>query len=538
MHAVRAILGLPELRLLKSHASRKTILSILGVLSLGLLLAGCGPEPASRGRVVLIGLDGASWNLLDPMVKAGELPHFKALMDRGVSADLASVPPFLSPAVWTSIATSRRPEDHGVFYFYSNRHAIRVPTIWDRLAAGGLRVGLYDYLVTWPPRRFPHGGFSVPGWLRRDESVWPPDLFKRIGLPRYAYAVVDVGGPKDVIANSERELREKPRTWNRLWNELQPDVGAVTFYALDVLSHRFWHTLADDGSPRPGASGSGILPRTARGIDRAIGEIVDNLAPEDTVLVASDHGFQARSEARRRWGFDTRGLLQRAGIEPGREKLTVLSGFGSLSIRIEPGPAALREAMLNRVAGFLKTIRSSDGAAAFRILPYHVPPQPGELAAEQVLRITPDLLPAHAFLVAQPDEEVFERIAREGSLRIGGERVPMDELATAHDFTGAHSQIGIFLAAGPAIRHHSRRLRLSALDVAPLMMYLAGQPVPGDMEGQLQRALIDLDHLERDPPATIEAARAPRLPDEKGGAAGAGEDAETSEKLRALGYIQ
>lgn len=508
---------------------------ILGVL---LLLTGCGPEPASRGHVVLIGLDGASWNLLDPMVKAGELPHFKALMDRGVSADLASVPPFLSPSVWTSIATSRMPEDHGVFYFYANRHAIKVPTVWDRLAAGGLRVGLYDYLVTWPPRRFPHGGFSVPGWLRRDESVWPPDLFQRIGLPRYAYAVVNVGRLEEIIANSERELREKPRYWNRLWNELRPDVGAVTFYALDVLSHRYWHTLGADGSPRPGASGSDILPRTARGIDRAIGEIIDNLAPEDTVLVVSDHGFQAREEASRKWGFDPRRRLQRAGIEPGREKLTILSSFGSVSIRIEPGPAAEREATLERIAGFLETIRSSDGAAAFRILPYHIPPRPGELAVQEVLKVTPEMLPAHAFLVAQPDEEVFERIAHESSLLIGGERVAMDELATAHDFTGAHLPIGIFLAAGPAIRHHSRRLRLSVLDVAPLMMYLAGQPVPNDMEGQLQRALIDPDHLERDPPATIEAARAPRLPDDKGSAAKAGEDAETSEKLRALGYIQ
>jgi len=521
-----------------SRMSRQAILPVLGALTLGLLLSGCGPEPASQGRVVLIGVDGASWNLLDPMVKTGGLPHFKALMDRGVSADLASVPPFLSPPVWTSIATSRRPEDHGVLFFYSNRYAIRVPTIWDRLAASGLRVGLYDYLVTWPPRRFPHGGFSVPGWLRRDESVWPPDLFQRIGQPRYAYAVVNVGGPEEVIANSERELRDKPRTWNRLWKELRPDVGALTFYSMDALSHRFWHTLANDGSPRPGAPDSGILPRTARGIDRAIGEIVDNLAPEDTVLVVSDHGFQARGEASRKWGFDPRRLLQRAGIEPGRERLTVLSSFGMMSIRIEPGPAAEREAMLERIAGFLETFRSNDGAAAFRILPYHVPPRPGELVAKEVLRITPDLLPAHAFLVAQPDEEVFERIAREGSLLIGGERVPLGEIATAHDFTGTHAPIGIFLAAGPAVRHHARRLRLSVLDVAPLMMYLAGQPIPDDMEGQLQRALIDPDHFERHPPATIEAARAPRLPDDKGGAAGVGEDAETREKLRALGYIQ
>lgn len=509
------------------RASRiETIL--FGVLTLG-LLAGCGAEPASRGRVVLIGLDGASWNLLDPMVKAGELPRFKALMDRGVSADLASVPPFLSPPVWTSIATSRMPEDHGVFYFYSNRHTIKVPTVWDRLAAGGLRVGLYDYLVTWPPRRFPHGGFSVPGWLRRDESVWPPDLFQRIGLPRYAYAVVNMGRPEDVVANSERELREKPRYWNRLWNELRPDVGAVTFYALDVLSHRYWHTLA---------SGSDILPRTARGIDRAMGEILDNLAPEDTVLVVSDHGFQAREDASRKWGFDPGRLLRRAGIDPRREKLTILSSFGSLSLRIGPGPTAEREATLERIAGFLETIRSSDGAAAFRILPYHIPPRPEELAVKEALKVTPDMLPAHAFLVAQPDEKVFERIAREGSLWIGGKRAAMGELASAHDFTGTHSPIGIFLAAGPVIRHHSRRLRLSVLDVAPLMLYLAGQPVPDDMERQLQRALIDPDHLERHPPATIEAARAPRLPDDKGGAAKAGEDAETSDKLRALGYIQ
>jgi hypothetical protein len=209
-----------------------------------------------------------------------------------------------------------------------------------------------------------------------------------------------------------------------------------------------------------------------------------------------------------------------------------------VSIRIDPGPAAEREATLERVTGSLETIRSSDGAAAFRILPYHIPPRPGELAVKEVLKVTPDILPAHAFLVAQPDEEVFERIAHERSLLIGGERVAMDELAAAHDFTGTHSPIGIFLAAGPAIRHHSRRLRLSVLDVAPLMMYLAGQPVPNDMAGQLQRALMDPDYLERHPPATIEAARAPRLPDDKGGAAKAGEDAETSEKLRALGYIQ
>src|SRR5262245_25748358 len=104
---------------------------VFALLLAAAVLAGCESRQAPRGRVVLIGLDGASWNLLAPMVESGELPNFKALMDRGVSADLASVEPYLSPPVWTSIATGRKPAAHGVDFFYANRYSIKVPTMWD-----------------------------------------------------------------------------------------------------------------------------------------------------------------------------------------------------------------------------------------------------------------------------------------------------------------------------------------------------------------------------------------------------------------------
>jgi predicted AlkP superfamily phosphohydrolase/phosphomutase len=508
------------------------------------VLAGCESRQAPRGRVVLIGLDGASWNLLGPMVESGELPNFKALMDRGVAADLASVEPYLSPPVWTSIATGRKPAAHGVDFFYANRHSIKVPTMWERFAAGGLRVGLYDYLVTWPPLHFPHGGFSVPGWLRRDDSVWPPDLFQRIGLPPYAYATMDLGGPGQIVANIEREVREKPRYWNRLWKQLKPDVGAVTFYALDVLGHRFWYTFPGGGAQVPPGADPRLadaLPRIARGVDRAVGEIVTALGPEDNVIIVSDHGFQANPQPSRRWGFDVPRLLARAGIDPQREKLTAISGFGSVSIRLEPGPASEREATLDRLTRFFSTIRADDGAAAFKLLPHHVPPRPSEIEGEPsswTTMITQRMLPAYAFFFAQVNEDVFERIAREGYVVIGQKRVPRSELTAPHDFVGTHSQIGVFLAAGKAIRHRPGRLRLSVLDVAPLMTYLAGQPIPDDMEGQFQRALIDPDYLENHPPGSIQAAKAPRLPPEKGIPAAGDKDMETTEKLRALGYIQ
>ena len=190
---------------------------------------------------------------------------------------------------------------------------------------------------------------------------------------------------------------------------------------------------------------------------------------------------------------------------------------------------------------FRLTIRATDGAAAFKLLPYHVPPRPSE-AKEQhsswTTMMTQRMLPAYGFFFAQVNEDVFERIARQGYVLIGQERVPAGELTAAHDFTGIHAPVGVFLAAGKAIRHRPGRLRLSVLDVAPLMTYLAGQPIPDDMEGQLQRALIDPGYFERHPPGAISAAKAPRLPPEKGAAAAGEEDVETTKKLRALGYIQ
>jgi predicted AlkP superfamily phosphohydrolase/phosphomutase len=84
---------------------------------------------ASLARVFVIGIDGGSWNVIDPMLEAGELPALQALIEKGGSANLETVEPLTSPVVWTSIATGRRPESHGITDFFSTRATIAVPTI-------------------------------------------------------------------------------------------------------------------------------------------------------------------------------------------------------------------------------------------------------------------------------------------------------------------------------------------------------------------------------------------------------------------------
>lgn len=489
--------------------------------------------------MVLIGLDGASWKLIEPMARRGELPHLQALMDRGVSADLASVQPLLSPPVWTSIATGRDPKAHGVDFFYANRFRIKVPTMWERFAAAGLHVGLYDYLVTWPPQSLP-GGYVVPGWLRRDDSVWPPDLFSKIKEPRYAYSVVTVGGPQEVIANSERELVDKPRVWKSMWTEMRPDVSAVTFYALDVLGHRYWHTAFPQEYDPPAEVDpryAGILPRTLKGVDAAVGRIVESLGPDDQVLVVSDHGFKPGQRSRR-WAFDGEGLLAKAGIDPKRDRVTVLSNWFSVSLRVNPGEdEAERERTLKKLSDFFATVRTASGDPVFTQDVIHQPELPSEVKTRPDLRqqMIKNQQPAYAFFMADPVPGVLDRIAKEGTLTIGGQPFPAGRFASVHDFSGDHDPIGVFIAAGTAFGHREGRVRLSVLDVAPLMAYLAGQPIPDDLEGKMPRAVIDPEWLERHPPRSIPASQVPRLPDDKRG--GAANDREVEERLRALGYI-
>ena len=95
-----------------------------------LLALCCGTGLSAAPRVVLVGVDGASWSVIDPLLAAGKLPNLAALIARGVSAELETVEPVISPVVWTSIATGQRPEVHGVHDFFAEERAQQLRGAW------------------------------------------------------------------------------------------------------------------------------------------------------------------------------------------------------------------------------------------------------------------------------------------------------------------------------------------------------------------------------------------------------------------------
>ncbi len=523
------------------------------LLCLGLLLSA---TPATA-RIVLVGIDGGSWNVIDPMLAAGELPHLAGLVSRGVSAELETVEPLRSPVVWTSIATGRSPEVHGVGDFFATALRIQAPTVFERLAAKGLRVGLYDYLVTWPPASLP-GGFVIPGWLRRDDSVTPADVWSRIPFSPFVNAYYGAKTNADYLARAHLEVREKAKRWNALASAFAIQVGAVTFYAADATSHRFWQArfpedLEEEADGYSAAERTAI-PRALRGIDHSIGKIVSAMSPSDTILIASDHGFQAVEDGVRSvWVSHVERALVEAGLDADRDGFRLISSFGAVTLRVRPGEFAERDATTNRLLELLDSFGSADGTPLFSTTEViDIAPRPPEAARSWLGRLRQWVLrlvvrhvfgvsldeTAHASVFALPDDELLESLWPDAEVRVGERTLPLSRAFSRQRFSGAHHPTAVFAAAGGPIGRREERGTLSVLDIAPLLFYLAGQGIPDDLEGELPIWLIAPDQLKLYPPRPVLAAQAPgieRVPkaDDDGEA-----DSDLLEKLRALGYLE
>jgi hypothetical protein len=504
-------------------------------------------------RVVLVGVDGASWRVIDPLLAAGKLPNLAALIARGVTANLETVEPVISPVVWTSIATGQPPEVHGVLNFYADARKIAAPTVFERLAVQGLRVGTYEWLVSWPPRALPRG-FVIPDWLRRDLTLFPPDVFARAGVSDYRYSNRGLRDRRGFHTSSFRELDEKPARWNALARAFALDAGAVSFYAIDALSHRFWadsfpRDFDADALPPTEPGYAATIPEAYTALDQALGEILAALPPETALIVASDHGFEAREEWQRVWSFTLGPALAAAGLAPVPNSFELASEFAFPILRVLPGEFAARDAVLERLVTFLEAAQTEAGAPLFRVTRLDATERPAghergwlDVAEQWVFRLLARFTfsaefgdDAFAWVIAAPEDEALESVWPKGRVRIGGKLVPARDVVFGDGFSGAHDPVAVFAAAGGPLRHVAERGALSVLDVAPLYAYLAQAAIPDDLPGRVASEWIEPAVLAARPPRHVAASSLPRLP---APVAPAIPDSELLERLRAMGYVE
>src|SRR4030043_1717834 len=121
-------------------------------------------------KVLIIGLDGATWDIIDGLVKNNELPTFKKLIYDGVKAKLYSTQPNLTPIAWSSFLTGKNPGNHGIYDFfkYENKKATPVNSkmlkgdLWEVLGKRGKKIISLDVALTYPPKKV--NGIVVSGF--------------------------------------------------------------------------------------------------------------------------------------------------------------------------------------------------------------------------------------------------------------------------------------------------------------------------------------------------------------------------------------
>lgn len=276
-------------------------------------------RPAGRTKLLIIGIDSATFDLITPMREAGDLPHLSRLIEGGCWGKLQSTIPPVTPPAWVSFMTGKNPGKHGVFDFYVsssygyarpvwNSRYIKAKTLWRLLSEHGITSGVVNLPMTFPPEKIK--GFIIPGMqysFDGEDFSHPPELMEeirtRIGEYRVMYGDMEslYTNNLDKLISEWRDIFEvRRRTILYLIEEKQWDVFMAVFYSIDVMQHHFWkffdsaHPLYDAGL----ASRYGdIIPEFYRRIDSAIGDILERTGEDIPVLILSDHGAGPEEES-------------------------------------------------------------------------------------------------------------------------------------------------------------------------------------------------------------------------------------------------
>lgn len=544
-------------------------------------------SPPSPAAVLVIGLDGATWDLLNPMIAAGWMPNLARLVAEGTSAPLRSTLPPLTAPAWSSFMTGLNPGRHGVFAFqralnrdlertYVNATAIQASLLWERLGAHGLRVGVLNVPLTYPVR--PVNGWLVSGMMTPSEEsdfTYPAALAPTLRARRYVIDLRvlkqerDYRAPEQRLAlvhDLRRVLQERQAAFEEVLLPQGGDFIMVVYETPDRLQHWTWKYLDE----LLGLSGPRLVERTPihdaveeayRAVDAAIGRTLALAAgPQTRLFMLSDHGFGFRHTRVHidQWLANQGWLTYAAGKADVRKRLKQSMGWLK---RFLPRSLLLRGRRVfavNRIIDWAHTRAYSGVASEYAIYINRRGREPYGIVADaevdalrrqikaRLLELTDPRQGQRVVLAVYDREEFyhgpFADQAPDLVYELAPGYEPTSEVSPGRLFTdvtaegeGMHQPDGIFLAWGPDIAAQRLGPGLGLADLAPTILYSLGLPTPQGLDGRVLTEIFTADYLGAHPvnlSAETDAAVAPRQQ-----VYSASDEALIVEKLTDLGYL-
>ena len=542
-------------------------------------------------KILILGLDGATFDIITPLIEEGWMPNLKGLIENGASGPLQStIPPVTGPA-WLSLATGMTPGKTGVFDFLKrtdesyNLHGLSSQdyvgrSVWDYLSQAGKQVGILNYPLLRPPYKI--NGFMTTGiGASRDEEITCPKSLKReieqVVEGEYEL-VVPYNNPR--YDDTELFLEDLNRVFNKhvrateyLLTEKKWNLFWVVFSETDWLQHLMWHHI-DSGHPLHGGEKSKPYARKFKKfwtrIDEAIGRFLHIVGQETTVIILSDHGFGPNDQT-----FNLNLWLERTGYLVRKEKKEQSLNLVKAAIW-----GGLRE-----IAGVMKLKKWAPGLYKYGIQaldsltvnvldqidlqkslafdPGHTNPLGGIYINDALVgnleerkavadEIT-EKLKAYGdkqnikMEVLKPEElyNCPRNKAPDLLIKINDWRCIMkkdfkgDKIFESKSYsprhTGSHRMNGIFVAKGPAIREtelHGAEI----YDVAPTVLHFFGQQIPKGIDGRVLEEIYESSYLKKHPVQFMaEKSRSDR--EAVSTTLSEKEEAVLQKRLRDLGYM-
>ncbi len=549
------------------------------------------PKKASQ-RTCVIGLDGATFDILDQWIESGAMPHLESLINRGSRGILTStMPPVTGPA-WTSISTGVNPAMHGVFDFFKwssdgmkarfvRSYDVKTPRIWDIAGQYNRSVCITNFPLAYPAAKL--NGIMLTGMLTPapgPQMTYPPELFQELKENKLLPADVLVrdGSDRRVI---ERAVRYHQRTRNIMRFLLKkglPDLFFGVIMELDRVQHRLWpHCDLEQNPSNPGMKR--LMEKFFREIDETIGMLLDSFGAETDFFIISDHGFgPVHYKLRVNKFLADQGFLH---YDTKRiDRRYPLAKIDSIAVRIAGAMGVrkyirqLKQKLLsgnarptgwgandmtvmaesidwNRTRACLKSHSDcgiyvnapgdEDGEEANEVARREIieeviraikglkHPETGECLATRIER--KENIMQGDYIKDAPDIYVtFGEGTIEPSPAFKG------PLIEKNWKTGTHRMEGIFIAAGPGIQS-GKNAESGVLDMAPTILYSMNIPIPLHMEGRIPAEIFTMKRLEKQPIRYGEQEKIQKEADSGKTSYTEQEEQMVQERLKDLGYL-
>jgi len=543
-------------------------------------------------KVVLIGLDGAPFSLIQKWANEGALPNLQKLINNGAFGPLISTYLPETPIAWTSIVTGKNAGKHGIFDWgerRDNSYEIEVtistsckePKLWDIISKAGKKVGVFNVPITYPPKEvngFLVSGFDTPSI--KSCFTYPPSLKDEIftKVKDYILAVQEsytFGLEEKYISGLIFSIEKKEELALYLIDYYPTDFSIYVFMELDHLHHKLWR-LIEKGSEKE----KNLFLKVYQRMDETVGKIISRFDAETNILLISDHGAGPLEGIMfiNKWLMDhgwlklkkgptllLKYLMSKIDIIPKVYRIVSKVGLGKLKKYLSP---ALQHNLATSFISFkdidwenTKAFAYGEYGQIFINLKGREPKgivTPGEEYEHLLKEITHELLE-----VAHPKtgEKMIKKVYRKEELYHGPmlKKAPdltfsigdlrydssvkfglgMKEVFGPPEFedSGTHRREGIFIASGKLIEKGYKIKKVQLVDIAPTVLYLLGIPIPMDMDGKVLINIFKENLINKHPVKYMEV-KSENILSEKDEKLTQNEAEMVKRRLKSLGYLE